>query len=64
LLASTEAIREHDMILKAKAEKRATPPSTYWFQNIQRKNVIPFNTNSSYVLYRNVMDYGATGTPL
>ena len=52
------------MILKAKAEKRATPPSTYWFQNIQRKNVIPFNTNSSYVLYRNVMDYGATGTPL
>lgn len=60
-LVATVQGHEHDMTLNKQAEKRATPASNYWLQNIARKNVLPFNSNSSYVLYRNVMDYGATG---
>lgn len=38
-----------------------TTTSTWWFANIKRQGTVPFNSNSSYVVYRNVADFGATG---
>jgi glucan 1,3-beta-glucosidase len=34
--------------------------STYWYENIQHQGISAFGP-SGYVVYRNVMDYGATG---
>jgi hypothetical protein len=42
-------------------EGRQTTGSTWWFANIPRQGTIPYGTNSSYVLFRNVKDYGAMG---
>lgn len=41
--------------------ERAGSPSSWWYANIQRRGTVPFNSNTSYVLVRNVMDYGAFG---
>lgn len=41
--------------------RQTTDGSTWWFANIQRQGTIPYGTNSSYVLFRNVKDYGAKG---
>ena len=41
------------------ASKRAT--SSYWMANIKRQGTAPFNSNSGYEVFRNVMDYGAKG---
>lgn len=35
--------------------------SSYWVANIARNGVVAFGSDSSYAVYRNVMDYGATG---
>ncbi|KAK5160912.1 hypothetical protein LTR04_004330, partial [Oleoguttula sp. CCFEE 6159] len=45
-------------------EKRASYGSgaPYWVESISRQaGLIPYQTNASYVLYRNVKDYGAKG---
>lgn len=36
--------------------------SSYWLANIQRQGTVAFGSNSSYQIYRNVKDYGATGS--
>lgn len=35
--------------------------SSYWLASIKRQGTIPFGNSSSYVIYRNVMDFGAKG---
>ena len=43
------------------ASAPSSSSSTYWVANIQRQGTVAFGSNSSYTIYRNVMDYGATG---
>lgn len=39
----------------------AASASSYWVSSITRQGSAPFGGNSSYTIYRNVKDYGATG---
>lgn len=39
----------------------ATTPSPYWYETIAHQGKAAFNTNASYVVYRNVKSYGAKG---
>lgn len=40
-----------------------TSSCTYWLDQITHQGVAAFNSNSSYVVYRNVQNYGAKGKP-
>lgn len=40
----------------------STSTCAYWMDEITHQGVAAFNPNSSYVVYRNVMTYGAVGT--
>ena len=44
--------------------KASASTSDYWVANIARQGTVPFVTEQSgtYPVYRNVQDYGATGT--
>ena len=46
--------------VKSQLAERATPSSSYWYQNIAKQGVAPF-APSGYQVYRNVMDFGAKG---
>lgn len=39
----------------------AATGSSYWVADIARTGVVPFGNDSSYAIFRNVMDYGAKG---
>ncbi|KAG9637068.1 pectin lyase-like protein, partial [Aureobasidium melanogenum] len=41
--------------------KRYGSGAPYWFSEITRQGKVAYGTNSSYVVWRNVMDYGAKG---
>jgi hypothetical protein len=41
--------------------KRYGSGGPYWMSQIKRQGKVPYGANSSYVLWRNVMDYGAKG---
>ena len=41
--------------------QKTAASSTYWVANVDRQGVVPFAKNSDYKIFRNVMDYGATG---
>lgn len=44
------------------ATKRAVAAAgTYWMGSLDRKGTVPWGDNSSYVIFRNVLDYGAVG---
>ncbi|KAM3501681.1 hypothetical protein MY11210_009307 [Beauveria gryllotalpidicola] len=34
---------------------------TFWMQNIARKGTVPWGNDTSYIIFRNVLDYGAVG---
>lgn len=40
----------------------ATTPFPYWYETITHQGKAAFNTNASYVVYRNVKNYGAKGS--
>jgi len=42
-------------------EKRYGSGGDFWFSQIRRQGFSPYQPNSSYVIYRNVRDYGAKG---
>lgn len=44
----------------ASSNQTTTNPS-YWLQDIKHQGVSSFQTNSSYLVFRNVEDYGAKG---
>jgi hypothetical protein len=35
--------------------------SEFWMSSITRQGVVPFGTDASYKIFRNVQDYGAKG---
>ncbi|KIJ06377.1 glycoside hydrolase family 55 protein [Paxillus involutus ATCC 200175] len=39
----------------------ASPTDPYWLETIQHQGTSVFNSNSSYEVFRNVKDFGATG---
>ena len=41
--------------------KAASTTSSYWVANIQRQGTVAFGNDSSYQIFRNVQDFGATG---
>lgn len=42
--------------------KRAVAVSgTYWMESLSRKGTVPWGNDPSYVVFRNVLDYGAVG---
>lgn len=41
--------------------KRYGSGAPYWFSEITRQGKVAYGTNSSYIVWRNVMDYGAKG---
>ncbi|PYH83679.1 pectin lyase-like protein [Aspergillus uvarum CBS 121591] len=46
--------------LEARGELKARD-STYWVADITRQGTVPFGNSSSYQIFRNVKDFGATG---
>lgn len=42
-------------------QKRYGSGEPFWFSSIKRQGFAAYQTNSSYVIYRNVRDYGAKG---
>lgn len=47
-----------------KHEKRIGSGGPYWYSQIKRQGKVAYGFNSSYVIWRNVKDYGAMGEPL
>jgi hypothetical protein len=45
------------------AERLVKRSSAWWFANIPRQGTVAYG-NSSWVLFRNVMDFGAVGTAI
>lgn len=48
-------------IVEAASGTAASASCFYWLDSIPRQGVAAFNTNSTYSVYRNVMDWGAKG---
>ena len=46
------------------SNKATASSSTYWIANIQRQGTVAFGNDTSYKIFRNVMDYGARGRPV
>ncbi|TKA48187.1 hypothetical protein B0A54_01680 [Friedmanniomyces endolithicus] len=44
-----------------KHEKRYGSGGSYWFSQIKRQGKVPYGANASFVIWRNVIDYGAKG---
>jgi len=42
--------------------EKASVASNYWVANVKRQGTVPFAKSTDYKVFRNVMDYGATGT--
>jgi hypothetical protein len=60
LLAELEAVnRTSGVTGTPKLKTRASGSS--WMANIERKGTMPLGSDSSYKVFRNVLDYGATG---
>lgn len=41
--------------------RRQSGAGSFWMASITRKGIVPWGDNSTYTVYRNVRDYGATG---
>ncbi|GAB7356707.1 hypothetical protein MBLNU459_g7413t1 [Dothideomycetes sp. NU459] len=52
---------DHDFASLPNVEKRYGSGEPYWFGEIRRQGKVAYGNNASYVLWRNVMDYGAKG---
>ena len=42
-------------------KRAAAATGTYWMQGLARKGTVPWGDDSSYIVFRNVLDYGAVG---
>jgi hypothetical protein len=43
------------------AERAVAAAGTYWMQSLARKGTVPWGNDPEYVVFRNVLDYGAVG---
>lgn len=41
--------------------RRLAPAGTFWMEGLARKGSVPWGDNSTYAVFRNVRNYGATG---
>ncbi|KAI1872594.1 hypothetical protein JX265_005474 [Neoarthrinium moseri] len=62
IAAAAALVAEADAELQANTTKRAVHArGTYWMGDIARKGSVPWGSDSSYKVFRNVQDYGAKG---
>ncbi|KAK1638756.1 pectate lyase superfamily protein-domain-containing protein [Colletotrichum phormii] len=62
LLAEAEAEMPQDGIAPPSSNiTRRAAAGSYWMESIARKGVVPWGDDPSYTVFRNVLDYGATG---
>lgn len=47
--------------LSGNVTRRQSSSGGYWMGNIERKGTVPWGSDSSYKVFRNVLDYGAAG---
>lgn len=60
LLVSTSPVEAVPVTSTNNSTNTSSTSSSYWVANIQRKGTVAFG-DSSYKVFRNVQDYGATG---
>ncbi|KYK61874.1 Pectin lyase fold/virulence factor [Drechmeria coniospora] len=66
IAAAAALVAEADLHAKTgNWTKRAVAPAagkgTFWMQHIARKGTVPWGDDPNYIVFRNVMDYGAVG---
>jgi polygalacturonase len=54
-------VAEADNISSNVTRRAAAVGGSYWMQSIARKGTVPWGGDPSYVVFRNVLDYGAVG---
>ncbi|RFU75893.1 pectin lyase fold virulence factor [Trichoderma arundinaceum] len=55
----TEA--EAEGLISNITRRAASASGTYWMEHIDRKGTVPWGNDQGYKIFRNVLDYGATG---
>ncbi|KAK1703500.1 LOW QUALITY PROTEIN: pectate lyase superfamily protein-domain-containing protein [Colletotrichum lupini] len=62
LLAEAEADMPQDGVkVPSRNITRRAAAGSYWMESIARKGIVPWGDEPSYAVFRNVLDYGATG---
>ncbi len=57
LVAEANGVAKYQNVTK----RAAAATGTYWMQDLARKGTVPWGDDASYVVFRNVLDYGAVG---
>ncbi|KAI8211142.1 hypothetical protein K4K52_011113 [Colletotrichum sp. SAR 10_76] len=57
LVAEAGGVAKHSNVTR----RAAAAVGTYWMQGLARKGTVPWGDDPSYVVFRNVLDYGAVG---
>lgn len=65
LVAEADAVAPEGVNLTSPASsnitRRAPVRGTYWMETIDRRGTVPWGDDPTYKVFRNVLDYGATG---
>jgi glucan 1,3-beta-glucosidase len=48
-------------VLQVATNRKTPAASSYWVANVKRQGTVPFVKSADYKVFRNVMDFGATG---
>lgn len=48
-------------VLQVATNGKTSAASSYWVANVKRQGTVPFVKSADYKVFRNVMDFGATG---
>ncbi|KAJ5294891.1 hypothetical protein N7508_009712 [Penicillium antarcticum] len=48
-------------VLQVATNQKTSAASSYWVANVKRQGTVPFVKSADYQVFRNVMDFGATG---
>ncbi|KAJ6093992.1 hypothetical protein N7467_002837 [Penicillium canescens] len=48
-------------VLQVATHEKSSAASSYWVANVKRQGTVPFVKSADYKVFRNVMDFGATG---
>jgi hypothetical protein len=59
---ATATHRSYTTALPASFNQTAVGACSYWLEDMEHRGVAPFNSDSSYQVFRNVKDFGAKGT--
>ncbi|KAK3934652.1 glucan 1,3-beta-glucosidase [Diplogelasinospora grovesii] len=57
LVAEANGVAKYGNVTK----RAAAATGTYWMQDLARKGTVPWGDDASYVVFRNVLNYGAVG---